>query len=154
MEALLELRRICDKLGVGSLSEASELLRLRILETRTILGSYEVKRRQIEEKLKESPNDPKLKEELKLNSICRTRAERSSGLSVTTHELGTLQNTGNAVSLMPCVLDYVINIGLRETSNQWLKHLTENGSLISDVHMNSMISQGTQLETLQCLAHS
>ena len=154
MEALLELRRICDKLGVGSLSEASELLQSRIFETRTILDSYEIKRRQIEEKLKESPNDQKLKEELKLNSICRTRTERSSSLSVATHELRTLQNTVRAVSLMPCVLDYAINIGLRETSNQWLKHLTENGSLISDVHMNSMISQGTQLETLQCLTHS
>jgi hypothetical protein len=154
IEALLELRRICDKLGVRSLSEASELLQSRILETRTVLDSYELKRRQIEEKLKESHNDQKLKEALKLNSICRTRTERSSGLSVTTHELRTLQNTANAVSLMPCVLDYAINMGLRETSNQWLKHLTENGSLISDVHMNSIVSQGTQLETLQCLTHS
>lgn len=41
------------------------------------------------------------------------------------------------------IIDYAINIGLRETSKQWISHLLNNGNLLSDVKMKSILDVDT-----------
>jgi hypothetical protein len=140
MEALLELRSVCDKLGAQSLDDAHAILNGRLGEIHSLLDSYDVKKKRLDERLKLNPDDYELKEELREISISKTKAQRTSGLSTVAHELKIMENIANTLHLMPSLLDYAINIGLKETSIQWLKHLSENGSLLSDVQLHSLFS--------------
>jgi hypothetical protein len=146
MEALLELRRVCGKLGVQSLDDARAILNGRLGEIHALLDSYDVKKKRLDERLKLNPDDYELKEELREVSISKTKAQRASGLSIVAHELKILENIANTLHLMPSLLDYAINIGLKETSIQWLKHLDENGSLFSDVQLHSLSCQDSTFD--------
>jgi hypothetical protein len=43
--------------------------------------------------------------------------------------------------LIPSIIDYALNVGLKETSDQWMRHLNEKGSLESDVYLESVLSR-------------
>ena len=139
MEAVLELKRICNDLGVQNFSKARDLLESRVREIRVRLGKLEVSKKRIAEESKKDPDDEELKEEIKSLSIRQTEFKKSSNLSVVSHELKILENVSTVLNLMPSVIDYAVNIGLKETSNEWIQYLSENGSLSSDVHLESIL---------------
>jgi len=141
MEALLELKRICSGLGAQSLSTAKDLLESRICEIRESLDKLEEAKKRILARLREHPKDEEMKEEIKRISISRTKIVRSSNLSVVSHDLKILENISTVLDLMPSIIDYVVNVGLKETSNQWIRYLAESESLSSDVHLESVLSQ-------------
>jgi len=93
------------------------------------------------EKTRDHPNDEKLKEEIKRISLSQTAVKRVSNLSVICHELKILENIPVVLNLIPSVIDYAVNVGLRETSDQWIRYLSENGSLSSDVHLEPVLGQ-------------
>jgi hypothetical protein len=140
-EALLELKRICKYLGVQDFSTAKGLLESRISETRRRLDKLEESKKRILEKLGGNPDDRKLKGELKRISISQTEIARSSNLPVISHELKILENVSTVFDLIPSIIDYAISVGLKETNNQWIRYLNENGSLSSDIHLDSMSHQ-------------
>ena len=45
------------------------------------------------------------------------------------------------MQIIPSIIDYVINIGLKETSDQWIEHLKNNGSLESNIFLKSNIDE-------------
>ena len=141
MEALLELKRMCGDLGVGYLSGAMDVLKSRIAEAQKCLDKLEDSRGRIMEKLRGHPNNKKLKEEIKRISLSQTEVKRSSNLSVIYHELKILENIPVVLNLIPSIIDYAVNVGLKETSDQWVRHLSENGSLSSDVHLEPVLNR-------------
>ena len=56
-----------------------------------------------------------------------------------------LENIRITIILIPSIIDYAINIGLKETSDQWMKFLLDDGFLDSKVYLNS------HLDTIQIL---
>lgn len=141
MEAVLELKRICNDLGVQNLSKAKDLLESRVSEIRERLSKLEVSKKRIVEKSRKHPNNEELKEEVKSLSIRQTEFKKSSNLSVVSHELKILENVSPVLDLMPSIIDYAVNIGLKETSNEWIRYLSENGSLSSDVNLESVLGE-------------
>ena len=141
IEAMLELKRICTNLGVRDLPAAMELLKSRIAEIRERLDRLEASKKRIMEKLREHPNDEKLKQEIKTISLSQTEVKRSFNLSVINHELKILENIPVVLDLIPSIIDYAVNVGLKETSDQWVRYLNENGSLSSDVHLEPVLSR-------------
>ena len=141
MEALLELKRMCTDLGVRDLSGAMDVLKFYIAEAQRCLDKLEASKKRIMEKLRDHPNDEKLKEKIKRISLSQTEVKRSSNLSVINHELKILENVPVVLDLIPSIIDYAVNVGLRETSDQWVRYLNENGSLSSDVHLESVLSR-------------
>jgi hypothetical protein len=148
MEAVLELKRICESLGTEDLPSTKRSLDSRISEIQNNLGKLEDSKRRMFEKLKEHPNDEKLKENIKRISISQTKMARSCNLSVMSHELRTLENVSRVLTLIPSIIDYAVNIGLKETSDQWIRHLSENGSLSSSVSLDSILSRTAKLRAL------
>jgi len=140
IEALLELKRICSGLDAQDLSTAKDLLESRLSQVYERLDKLEVSKKRIMEKIKGNPNDRELKEEIKRISTSRTKIVRSSNLSVESHDLKILENISTVLNLIPSIIDYAVNVGLKETSNQWILHLNENGSLSSDVHLESVLT--------------
>lgn len=148
VEALLELKRICKDLGVQDLSTARSLLESRVSEIHGCLDKLESKKQRILEESGKNPNDEKLKEEIKKISLSQTGITRSSDLSVISHELKILENFSTVFDLIPSIVDYAVNIGLEETSSQWIRYLSENGSLCSDIRLESVLSRDTLVRTL------
>jgi hypothetical protein len=133
-------------LGVRDVSAAKDLLESRICEIRERLDELEVSKERVVEKLRKNPHDEELKEEIKKVSISQTEFRKSSDLSVVSHELKILENVSTVLDLMPSILDYAVNVGLKETSEQWMRHLCEDGSLSSDVCLESVLNQNVKLD--------
>jgi hypothetical protein len=146
LEALLELRRVCDELGVRTLSEAKDLLLSQISKMHQRLDEIEESKNSLVEELMKSPNDQELKERLRSLSISRTEMCRSSHLSVIHRRLKILENVLIVSSLVPSIIDYAVNIGLKETSDQWMQHLNEKGSLKTDVRLESVLTEFEKLD--------
>jgi hypothetical protein len=146
MEALLELKRICSDLGVRDVSAAKGLLESRVGEIRECLDELEVSKERIVEELREHPSDRELKEEIKKVSMSQTKFRKSSNLSVVSHELKILENVSAVLNLIPSILDYAVNVGLKGTSDQWIRHLCEDGSLSSDVRLESVLDHAVKLD--------
>jgi len=139
--AVLEQKRICADLNVQSLSEARNCLESRISEIQKKLGALEESRKKMIEELKNDPNNNSLKEEIKRISISHTQWVRSSNLSVVTQQLKTLENVNTVLKLVPCIIDYAVNVGLKEASDQWIRYLIENGNLSLDFTINSVLDE-------------
>jgi len=141
IETLLEQKRICSNLGARDLSAAKDLLESRIFEIRERLVKLEMSKKRIIEKSKRHPDDEKVKEEIKRISMSQTEIKRSSNLSVINHELKILENISAVLDLIPSIIDYAVNVGLEETSDQWMRYLSENGRLSPDVHLESVLTE-------------
>jgi hypothetical protein len=69
---------------------------------------------------------------------------KSSDLSVVTHELKVLENVLTVSDLVPSIIDYAVNVGLKETSAQWVRYLEEEGSLCEDVRLGSVVDRSLE----------
>jgi hypothetical protein len=147
MEAALELKRICRDLDAPDLSTAKNLLESRISKVRERLDNLEESKQAVVEQLRKNPEDEALKEEIKRISISRSKLVKSSNLSVISHKFKVLKNVSTIFDLLPSIIDYAVNVGLKETSEQWIRHLSENGNLSSDVHLNSVLNYIMKLDT-------
>jgi hypothetical protein len=145
IEALLELKRICSELGARDVSAAKDLLESRIGEIRGRLDELDVSKERIVEKLRKNPHDEELKEEMKKVSISQTEFRKGSNLSVISHELKILENVSTVLDLIPSILDYAVNVGLKDTSDQWIWYLSKNGSLSSDIHLESVLAEMSRI---------
>jgi len=145
-EALLERKRICSSLGVHDPTQAQSLLEAMTCEARKTLDSLELEKRRLEEELEKNPDNIRIREEIVQTSVARTRAGRTLELSVLANESRILRNAAVATDLMPSIIDYAVNIGLEETSQQWRKHLEEKGDLTSDVQLASVLNRSVNTE--------
>ncbi len=75
----------------------------------------------------------------KLKNLARSKhkLKRATQHSVLIHNLNLLDNVSSVINLHPCIVDYAINIGLKQTSEQWVTFLKENGDLTSDINLKS-----------------
>jgi hypothetical protein len=53
-------------------------------------------------------------------------------------ELTLISNISAIDTLYPSIIDYAINIGLPETSEQWISHLINDSRLTTDVLMKAL----------------
>jgi hypothetical protein len=146
MEAVLELKRICSDLGAWDLSTAKGLLESRIREIHERLDELEEQKKRIAEELREHLSDRELKEEIRKVSMSQTKVIRSSDLPVVSHELKILENVLTVLDLIPSIIDYAVNVGLKDTSDQWMRHLGEKGSLESDICLESVLCRNEKLD--------
>jgi hypothetical protein len=141
LEAVLQLKRICVSFGASGYSEAKELLVSKIHEVRSRLDELEASRIRVIKEAKEHPNVEALKEQQKAISMSETSIKRDSNLSLLNRNLELLQSVPRVLNLMPSILDYAINIGLKETSLRWIWHLNNVGDLSADVSLGSILSR-------------
>ncbi len=141
LEASLKLKSMCSDLGVVDLSGAVDVLKSRIAWVQQCLDNLEASKNTLMEKLGDYPDDDRLKEAIIKISLSQTEVKKSSNLSVVYRKLKILENVPVVLDLIPSIIDYAVNVGLRETSDQWLRYLSENRSLGSDVNLESALNQ-------------
>jgi hypothetical protein len=91
--------------------------------------------------LLDKPDDMKLIEDLRKFSLSQTEVKRVTKLSVVHRKLKILENVPVVLNLFPSIIDYAVNVGLKETSDQWVQYLNEQRSLASVVQMKSVLSR-------------
>ena len=141
LEASLKLKQMCIDLGARDLSGAVDGLKLRISGTQMCLDHLDFSKNALMEKLYEHPDDKRLNEEIKKISLSQTEIKRYSQLSIIYRKLKILENVSVVLDLIPSIIDYAVNVGLKETSDQWVRHLKEKGTLSSDVNIESVLSR-------------
>lgn len=141
LEASLKLKQMCVELGVADLSGAVNCLKSQISEVQRSIDNLEASKGMFLEKLRDQPDNKRLNEKLKKLSLSQTEIKRISKLAVIYRKLKILKNAPVVLNLFPSIIDYAVNLGLKETSDQWMHHLTENGCLFSDVQLESVLSR-------------
>jgi hypothetical protein len=141
LEASLKLKQMCTDLDVDDLSDAVEVLKSKIDEAQKCIGNLEACMSKFEEKLLDKPDDMKLIEDLRKFSLSQTEVKRVTKLSVVHRKLKILENVPVVLNLFPSIIDYAVNVGLKETSDQWVQYLNEQRSLASVVQMKSVLSR-------------
>jgi hypothetical protein len=76
-------------------------------------------------------------QKIKAASIKQNEIRRDANFSLLERNLKLLENVLAVANLHPCIIDYAVNIGLRETSDQWVRFLNTNGNLSEDITLET-----------------
>ncbi|MDD1775869.1 MAG: hypothetical protein LUP94_00780 [Candidatus Methanomethylicus sp.] len=140
LEALLQLERMQSFLGSTDYASAKILMEQRIAEIRRRTEELQESKRAVYRQLEKNPGDATLKQQLmKLNSD-QAAHNRSSDYHGLSRDMVILGNIPNTLYLAPSIIDYAVNIGIKETSEKWLQHLKNSGNLLSEVPMESVLT--------------
>lgn len=137
LEALLESQRILKQYKVQSVSAAIKHIKEVISTKNAEITIQDQKKQTLVENLK--TNNGQRKEVLaaiKDVAAISSRLKREGNLL--NLELTLINNISTIDTLYPSIIDYAINIGLPETSEQWIHHLINDQSLTADVLMESL----------------
>lgn len=137
LEALLERKRILEQYKESTLADAKRQIHATINNKNREITLYDQKKQAFITKMRTEPQQKnEMLAAIKDIATRSTRLKRESNLL--NLELTIINNISQIDALYPSIIDYAINIGLPETSKQWIDHLVQNQKLTSDVHMKTL----------------
>jgi hypothetical protein len=128
LEALMTFRSFSGTLDLSDLPSVIAKLRKKI---------GDVRKRMEELTLYQKPTDNSDLRVLKTISMAKTRIKKEVRFRELTRRLKHLENVVEVMNLYPCIIDYAVNIGLKNISKQWIGFLRKNGSLRSDIKLQT-----------------
>jgi hypothetical protein len=108
-----------------------------------VQGKIEALELQKQQVAKEETDIEKKTSKMKALFAMQDCIRRESNYSLLSRNLKLLENIMAVAGLYPCIIDYAVNIGLEETSKQWIGYLKENGNLLSDVRLQTNNNRST-----------
>jgi hypothetical protein len=85
----------------------------------------------------ETVDQKKKIEAIKVISIQQMRARAEANFSGLVRNLGLLENVKKVMDVYPSMIDYAVSIGLENVGDQWVEFLEKDGSLVSDVKLET-----------------
>jgi hypothetical protein len=76
-------------------------------------------------------------QKVKAASVKQNELRREAKFSLLERNLKLLESVFAVANLHPCIIDYAVSIGLRETSNQWVTFLNTNGNLSENLTLRT-----------------
>lgn len=70
-------------------------------------------------------------------STKQNQIRRQHKYSLLSRNLELLYNVSSAMRTYPSIIDYAVNVGLSETSEQWKRYLENDGDFTQDVHLET-----------------
>ena len=137
LEAILESQRILRQYKVQSLSAAIEHIKEVIVKKNAEITSHDQKKQALIENLKTNTGQ-RNETFAAIKDVAATSSRLKRECNLLNLELTLINNISTIDSLYPSIIDYAINIGLPETSEQWIHHLVKEQSLTTDVLMKSL----------------
>lgn len=151
LEALFEFERICGNYKINEWKNEINLLKSKIQSINYELSILEIKKNSIIKNRENGHVDAiKFKEAIKIVSDEINNRRKNSNLNVLQYNLRELNNIPFVFTCIPSIISYAINIGLKETSDQWVNYLINDGSLSSNISMKSIFDdlENTKLSYL------
>lgn len=81
--------------------------------------------------------DGKRIEDKRALSVKQSKVWKETGFSLLMKDLKLLENVSAVMGMFPCIIDCAVNVGLKQTSKQWIAFLKENGDLSSNVSLQT-----------------
>jgi hypothetical protein len=147
LEALLTLKKLAGGFGPLQRKAADAALRKELATIQQRIDELEIRKKEITDSTGErSQRINEIKDLAKQQDMVR----RESNSAMLARHLGLLENSERVVTLHPCIIDYVVNLGLSNVSEQWEASLRTVGDLGSDfifrAEMDQQLSQlGSQI---------
>ena len=136
LQALLQFKEISGSFDIG----LSEDLLARSRKEAALLGKKlkNSRRSAVQDKVS-AHADRKMREEKK---------ETAKKLSELNRTARLLEKVPASLNVIPSIIDYAVNVGLKETSDQWGAFLGGEGSFFSDVELQSVFADFGLMEWL------
>jgi len=135
LNALMILRKLSGTFDFSQYERVKASLRGKAAEVQSAIDELEVQKKQL------CANSGGRREEqiqnLKSLSMRQNEVRREANFSELMRNLGLLENVAAVMDLYPCIVDYAVNVGLKETSEQWIAFLRSNGSLSSNISLRT-----------------
>ena len=135
LDALMLFRKLSGTFDFSQHTQVEAILRGKVAEVQRSIDELEAQKKQLcadsggrrEEKI----------QNLKSLSMRQNEVRREANFSMLIRNLGLLENLVAVLNLYPCIVDYAVNVGLKETSEQWIAFLRSNGSLSSNISLRT-----------------
>jgi hypothetical protein len=138
LEALLTVRHISGTQDVRQSDQAEAVLREKLTRIQGEIEELE----SYKNKIADSELDHNQRvEKIRALSEQQNTLRRGTNLALISRQLGLIENTKRAMNLYPCMIDYAINIGLRNTFEQWEAFLKTTGDLGSDINLRTRMDE-------------
>lgn len=142
LEALLTLKKLAGSIDPSQRKAADATLRRKLATIQQRIEELEIRKKEITSstgELVQKVNE--IKNLAKQQDIVR----RENNFAMLARHLGLLENSERVMTLHPCIIDYAVNLGLSNVSEQWEASLRTVEDLESDIifrtEMDQQISQ-------------
>jgi len=137
VEALLIYQKISGNYDSSLYTQTVEKIKKEIYEIRKETKEIESRRQEfISPHLDRDAKSDKISEIINVKKYGPNRDDRLPNLLINER---LLENISHTLTLYPCIIDYAINTSLQNTSKQWIGFLTEDGTLNSDLYLETNI---------------
>jgi hypothetical protein len=146
LEALLTLKKLTGSFDLPERRAAQAALRDRLAAIHERIDELETRKKKITDSIGE--RSEKINE---IKDLARQQdtTRRENGSAMLARQLGLLENSERVLGLHPCIIDYAVNLGLGNVSEQWEASLRAIGDLRPDVTLRSALDQQLSLLGLQ-----
>jgi hypothetical protein len=135
LEALMMFRRLSSSFDFSQLPTAKAALEDKITSVQEHVDRLELCKKELAKDTRIRKED--VIEKVKELSSEQNRIRKEASFSLMARDLKLLENINAVMSLHPCIVDYAVNVGLKDTSEQWMAFLEENGTFSSDVALKT-----------------
>jgi len=135
LDALMTFKRLSGTFDFSQYAMFEAEFRKRVAEVEEEVDSLESEKKKVMACI--VGGEEERVQRLKALSSRQNMVRRAAGFPLLMRNLKLLENMAGVMHLWSCVVDYAVNVGLRETSEQWIDFLNRNGSLSSDVSLRT-----------------
>ena len=135
LEALMLFKKLSGTFDFSQYAQVAADLRAKAADVQHTIDELEEKKKQF--CVGSGTRSEEQIENLKALSMKQNEVRRAANFSMLARNLGLLENVAAVMDLYPCIVDYAVNVGLKETSEQWIAFLRRNGSLSSNVSLQT-----------------
>jgi hypothetical protein len=138
LEALFTLKKMAGGFGPLQRKAAGAALRKELATIQQQIDELEFRKKEITKSTDERiQKTDEIKDLAKQQDVIR----RENNSAMLARHLGLLENSERVMTLHPCIIDYAVNLGLRNISEQWETSLKTLGDLESDIIFRTKMDQ-------------
>jgi hypothetical protein len=144
LNAILSFKRLSGTSNFNQYPKIEAEFKDKIAKVEKHLQDLELEKQKVINDFKIS-KDERIKS---LKDLANTQNElrKAADYPVLIRNYKLLKNITTVLNLHPCIVDYAVNVGLKQTSEQWVLYLERNNDLLSDVNLITEFE-----EVKQCL---
>lgn len=133
LDALMTYQSVSGTFDFSRFPQVEEDLRGKIDSVQRDLERLEMQKKE----LAKSGKSEEVIQELKALSSEQAEIRRKMNFPVLVRDLKLLENVKTVMHMYPSIVDFAVNVGLKETGEQWISFLEANGSLSSDLSLRT-----------------
>lgn len=135
LEALLTFRNLSGTFDFSHYQDVKRGLEDKIAQVKKSVEKLDLYKKDLATSV-ESKSEEMI-QKARAASIKQNEIRREAKFSLVARNLRFLENAVAITDLYPCIVDYAVNIGLKETSNQWVAFLNTKGNLSENLALKT-----------------